>query len=113
MLLCPKLTCWLDLGLSQIFPISDEEIDEERTVVSASIMDPYVAIVRDDSSIVVLQMDSNGELDEIEKGDALLATRWLSASIYRAKANDNQALLYLLSAEGGLHVRLTAWTWIS
>lgn len=111
--MCPKLTYPLDLGLSQIFPISDEDIDEERTIVSASIVDPYVAIVRDDSSIVVLQTDGNGEIDEIEKGDALLATTWLSASIYRGKGNDGQALLYLLSAEGGLYVRLPPWTCIS
>lgn len=95
----------LDLGLSQIFPIADEDIDEERRVISASFADPYAAILRDDSSIMVLAADDNGDIDEVDKGDVLLASKWLSASVYRGEANGGPPMLYLLSAEGGLYVR--------
>ncbi|KAI9811358.1 MAG: mRNA cleavage and polyadenylation factor subunit [Pycnora praestabilis] len=108
-----------DLSIAQIFPMTDEITGAEPKVVSTSFADPYLLIVRDDSSVIVLEADDHGDLDEVERGDALLATKWISGSLYtdqshafQAEVQDNKGnkgkdartLLFLLSAEGGLHI---------
>ena len=72
-------------------------------------------VVRDDRSIKVLVADESGDLEEVEQGHSLRATRWTSGSLYD-DANDilrlefgdeddaSNVLLFLLTAEGGLHV---------
>src|SRR5436190_1070940 len=52
----------LDLGLAQIYPVWDEDASDERTVLLASISDPYILIIRDDSSLLVLQADNKVEI---------------------------------------------------
>ncbi|KAK6001203.1 hypothetical protein QM012_003286 [Aureobasidium pullulans] len=93
-----------DLGLSQIFPIIDEETDAELTVVHSSFCDPYLLLLREDSSLQILQVDKSGDLDELERGDAALASKWLSGSVYRSEKTGDKALAFLLSAEGGLSI---------
>lgn len=83
----------------------DEVTDAELTIVHTSFADPYLLVVRDDSSVVVLRADDTGDLDEVERGDALLATKWLSGSIHKSSGNNAKHLAYLLSSTGGLHVR--------
>ncbi|KAJ6145223.1 hypothetical protein N7470_009118 [Penicillium chermesinum] len=61
-----------DLGLAQIYPVWDEDTEEERTVRSVSFADPYIAIIRDDSSLLLLQTDESGDLDEAEDLTILL-----------------------------------------
>ncbi|KAF2085680.1 hypothetical protein K490DRAFT_46246 [Saccharata proteae CBS 121410] len=92
-----------ELSLDQILPMEDENGAELR-IISASFADPYILILRDDSSVIVLEADSKGEMEEIDRGDALLASKWLSGAIYRSAYTNDKALLYLLSAEGGLQV---------
>lgn len=96
--------CVLELGLAQIIPMEDEATGAEPKIISVSFADPYILVLRDDSSVIVLQADDSGDIEEIERGDAILATRWLSGSIYKSSVTDNKALVCLLSAEGGLHV---------
>ncbi|KEY74035.1 hypothetical protein S7711_02625 [Stachybotrys chartarum IBT 7711] len=107
-----------DLGLSQILPMLDEETGAEPRVVSASIQDPYLLLVRDDTSIFVASMDSNNELEEVEKTDASLAsTKWLAGCLYadtkgvfQPVQGDNgvetgqKIMMFLLSATGALHI---------
>ncbi|KAG9684080.1 protein CFT1, partial [Aureobasidium melanogenum] len=93
-----------DLGLSQIFPIIDEETDAELTVVHSSFCDPYLLLLREDSSLQILQVDKSGDLDELERGDAALASKWLSGSVYKSEKTGDKALVFLLNAEGGLAV---------
>ncbi|KAK5165677.1 hypothetical protein LTR04_000989, partial [Oleoguttula sp. CCFEE 6159] len=93
-----------ELGLAQIMPMEDEITDAELKVVSASFADPYLLILRDDASAQVLEADSNGDIDELERGDALLATKWLSGCVYKSPSVGGKALVFLLSAEGGLHI---------
>jgi cleavage and polyadenylation specificity factor subunit 1 len=77
--------------LAQIYPVWDDETNEERVAVSASIADPYLAIIRDDSSLLLLQVDESGDLDEVTVPEDAAARKWLSASIYFDK-NDFFAL---------------------
>lgn len=97
-----------DLGLSQIFPIIDEDTDAELKVIHSTFCDPYLLLIRDDYSIQILETDKNGELDEVERTDALLSSRWLSGCVYKSEVTGGKALLFLLTAEGGLVVRFHA-----
>ena len=45
----------------------DEETGAEPRVVSASIADPFLMILRDDNSVFIAKIGSNDELDEVEK----------------------------------------------
>ncbi|KAJ5577799.1 uncharacterized protein N7459_006763 [Penicillium hispanicum] len=74
-----------DLGLAQIYPIWDEDTDEERAAVTASFADPYLAILRDDSSLLLLQADDNGDIDEVSLPDDISTSKWRFSSLYRDK----------------------------
>ncbi|KAI1872254.1 uncharacterized protein JN550_003973 [Neoarthrinium moseri] len=107
-----------DFGLSQILPMLDEETGLEPRVVNASIADPFLLLVRDDSSVCVMKIDKTLELEELEKeDDTLLSTKWLTGCLYEdttgifanvqtdkgAKPGEN-IMMFLLSANGALHV---------
>jgi cleavage and polyadenylation specificity factor subunit 1 len=55
-------------------------------VMSASFADPYLAIIRDDSSLLLLQADSSGDIDEVDVNEETAAQKWLSCCLYRDKA---------------------------
>ncbi|KAF7559018.1 hypothetical protein G7046_g5145 [Stylonectria norvegica] len=107
-----------DLGLSQILPMLDEDTGAEPRVISASIADPYLLLVRDDNSIFVAQIDSNNELEEVERTDLnLLSTKWLAGCLYtdtkgmfqptsgdKGTESDTKIIMFLLSASGALHM---------
>ncbi|KAK8075215.1 CPSF A subunit region [Apiospora hydei] len=107
-----------DFGLSQILPMLDEETGAEPRVVSASISDRYLLLVRDDSSIFVAGIDNNLELEELEKeDDTIMATKWLSGCLYEDTAHTftlaptdkgskpgENVVMFLLSGAGALHV---------
>lgn len=97
--------------------MTDEITGAEPKIISASFADPYVLLVRDDASVMILKADESGDLDEIERGDELLITKWLSGSLYEDaddsfrlgpddETEDDTAnvLMFLLSADGGLYV---------
>jgi cleavage and polyadenylation specificity factor subunit 1 len=100
----------------------DEETGAEPRVVNASIADPYLMLVRDDSSVCVVKIDKNLELEEIDKEDATLqSTKWLTGCLYEdttgifaevptdkgAKSGEN-VFMFLLSSSGALHVSCLA-----
>ncbi|KAI9813362.1 MAG: mRNA cleavage and polyadenylation factor subunit [Thelocarpon impressellum] len=101
-----------DLGLAQILPMMDESTETEPKAVSCSFADPYMLVIRDDASVMVLQSDQSGDLEELERGDALVGPRWLSGSLYRDRERffqvpptmkeGQQVLMFLLSDEGSL-----------
>ena len=87
-------------------------------MISASFADPYVLLIRDDSSAIVLTADENGDLDEISQSEPFKAGQWLSGSLYEDSSDvlrleypeesEDEAgnvLMFLLNARGGLHVR--------
>lgn len=95
----------------------DEETGVEPRVITASIADPYLLLIRNDSSAFVAHMDNNSELEEVEKGDSLTSTKWVTGCLYAdksgtfsetqsngdAKSGEN-VLMFLLGATGALHV---------
>jgi cleavage and polyadenylation specificity factor subunit 1 len=111
-----KLTM-TDLGLAQIYPVWDEDTSDERMAVSASLADPYIAILRDDSTLMLLQADDSGDLDEMELNDSAREGKWRSCCLYWDKAEifsstgpaskqrtDCELFLFLLSIDCRLHV---------
>lgn len=72
-----------DLGLAQIYPLWDEDTSDERTAVSTSFADPYLAIIRDDSSLLLLQADESGDIDEVSLSEGVTAQKWLSCCLYQ------------------------------
>ncbi|KAL8945889.1 MAG: hypothetical protein Q9222_007636, partial [Ikaeria aurantiellina] len=106
-----------DFGLAQIFPMTDEATGAEPKVVSSSFTDPYVLLVRDDESAMVLRVDESGDLDEVEQGDDLRKTGFRSGSLYE-DSNDvfrleseieieddaGNVLMFLLTVGGGLQI---------
>lgn len=95
--------------------MQDEETGAEPRVLSASICDPYLLLIRDDSSAFVAHMNSHNELEEIEKEDSTLtSTKWVSGCLYidttglfgRVQSDKKTVniFMFLLSAAGSLQV---------
>lgn len=97
--------------------MTDDVTGAEPKVLSATFADPYVLLVRDDMSIMVLKADESGDLDEIEQTAASLEHKWLSGSLYedpndilRLESDDDDedeagnVLMFLLNIQGGLEV---------
>ncbi|KAI1752219.1 CPSF A subunit region-domain-containing protein [Xylaria castorea] len=107
-----------DFGLSQIVPMLDEDTGAEPRIEYASIVDPYILLVRDDASVFIAKMENNLELEELEKDDtALISKRWITGCLYEDKfgvflttPNDRGArsgeniVMFLLSKTGALYV---------
>ncbi|KAG5993594.1 hypothetical protein E4U43_003458, partial [Claviceps pusilla] len=110
-----------DLGLSQILPMLDEETGAEPRITSASIVDPYLLLIRDDSSVFIAQIDSNNELEEVVKPEGpLKCLKWVSGCLYHdtqgvfqassgggnqpQAADASRIMMFLLSSTGALHV---------
>lgn len=109
----------IDLGLAQIYPVWDEDTSEERIAVSASLVGSYLAILRDDSTLLLLQADDSGDLDEVSLEESLagLGSNWLSCCLYYDKNGvfeaacpgldgppKDETLLFLLSLDCRLYV---------
>lgn len=105
------------LGLGQIIPMFDEDTEAEPKIISASFADPYLLLVRDDASIFMISCDENNELEEMERGDVLLTTKWMSGSLYTdtsnlfgqdytgtAKQDGSNVFMFLLTSTGALHI---------
>ncbi len=82
----------------------DEANDTELKIVHSHFCDPYLLIIRNDSSALVLEANERGEISELEGGDGLLATKWLSGSVHKPAAVKVTTLIYVLSDDGALHV---------
>ncbi|OAA62286.1 protein CFT1 [Cordyceps fumosorosea ARSEF 2679] len=105
-----------DLGLSQILPMMDEETGAEPRVVSASIADPYLTIIRDDHSVFIAKIGSNDELEEVEKDKSpLTSIKWQTGCLYAdhdgifqpkqpEEGDDSRVMLFLMSTAGALHM---------
>ncbi|KAI9758008.1 MAG: hypothetical protein M4579_003244 [Chaenotheca gracillima] len=110
-----------DLGLAQIYPMTDEASGAEPKIISASFADPYVLLVRDDRTILILVCDESGDLEEVESGSVFSSKEWISGSLYadsedvfalpRTNASSDPVkkitLGFLLTVDGGLEIRGT------
>ncbi|XHG02780.1 mRNA cleavage and polyadenylation factor subunit, variant 2 [Aspergillus wentii] len=101
-----------ELGLAQIYPVWDEDTSDERMAVAASFVDPYLAILRDDSTLLLLQADEKGDLDEVVLSEDISTKKWLSSCVYydhngcfsmvdpaSEKSSRRTVLLFLLSSD--------------
>ncbi|PYH72415.1 cleavage/polyadenylation factor CFT1 [Aspergillus vadensis CBS 113365] len=107
----------MDLGLTQIYPIWDDDTNDERMAVSASLADSCLAILRDDSTLLFLQADDSGDLDEVVLGEDVASGKWISCCLYSDKTGlfssidqtlsepvKNDMFLFLLSHDCKLFV---------
>jgi cleavage and polyadenylation specificity factor subunit 1 len=93
-----------DLGLSQIIPMIDEETEEELKIAHTSFCDPYLLVLRDDSSVQVLQVEKSGDVEPLDPGEEILTeSTWLSGCAYSGKLTNDQAVVFLLREDGSLH----------
>jgi len=88
--------------MDQILPMEDEESGSELRVINASFADPYLLILREDSSVKILKASGDGELEDVE-ATGLSSTQWLSASLFKSVTFE-EVFAFLLTPEGGLHV---------
>ncbi|KAH8813165.1 CPSF A subunit region-domain-containing protein [Xylogone sp. PMI_703] len=105
-----------DFGLAQILPMFDEETQAEPKIVGASLADPFILLIRDDSSVFVAKCDDNNELEELEKEDeTLLSKNWLTGCLYvdtmgvfksadKAQKAGENVMTFLLDATGALYI---------
>lgn len=76
-------------------------------------------LLRDDSSVMILKADEKGDLEEIERGEIFLGSKWLSGSLYEdsndvlrlesGEEDDDESgnvLMFLLATGGGLQVSI-------
>lgn len=99
----------------------DEDTGAEPRIEYASIVDPYILLVRDDASVFIAKMDNNLELEELEKDNAaLLSKKWITGCLYEDKFGvflttpsdkgtglGKNIVMFLLSKTGALYVCLT------
>ncbi|ERS96867.1 hypothetical protein HMPREF1624_07076 [Sporothrix schenckii ATCC 58251] len=102
-----------DLGLSQILPMVDEDTDVELKILSSSMTDEYLLVIRDDASAFVAKMNKDFELEELEREDEpLTSTKWATGCLYHdtiGAFSDNASgegniLMFLLSEAGQFHI---------
>jgi cleavage and polyadenylation specificity factor subunit 1 len=85
--------------------------------VSASFIDPYLVIIRDDSSVLLLQADESGDLDEVSLPNDISSSQWRSGCLYNDNSqsfsvagssskgsSEGEVLLFLLNLEYKLSV---------
>ena len=83
--------------------MEDEESGAELRITNTSFADPYILVLRDDSSVAILQADEIGDIEELESG-GLSKTQWLSGCLFRSPTFGERTLAFLLTVEGGLRV---------
>ncbi|KAI0200878.1 CPSF A subunit region-domain-containing protein [Astrocystis sublimbata] len=107
-----------DFGLSQIVPMLDEDTGAEPRVEYASIVDPYIMLIRDDASVFIAKMDNNLELEELEKEDSTLnSKKWTTGCLYEDRSgvfvtpphdkgatHGDNIIMFLLSKTGALYI---------
>jgi cleavage and polyadenylation specificity factor subunit 1 len=93
-----------DLALSQIIPMIDEETEEELKIAHTSFCDPYLLVLRDDSSVQILRVEKNGDVEPLEPDDTTLTeSKWLGGCAYSGSLTRDQAVIFLLREDGSLH----------
>jgi hypothetical protein len=85
--------------------MGEETSDGDLSITRVSFCDPYISILRDDASIMILRLDTKlGELVEMS-GKALQDNQWLCASFYKPTQAKSGIQAILTTSKGGLRVR--------
>lgn len=84
--------------------------------VKASFAEPYMTLLKDDRSVVILKADKKGELEELDLPESFIGNTFTSADLYldstdffhasrfRTSSSDADILLTLLSTGGSLSI---------
>jgi len=88
--------------MDQIITMEDEESGAELRILNACFADPYLLVLRDDSSVKVYKASGSGDVEDLE-ASGLTSTRWLSVSLFKSSIFQ-EVFAFLLTPEGGLHV---------
>jgi cleavage and polyadenylation specificity factor subunit 1 len=88
--------------MDQILPMEDEDGGNELNVINASFADPYLLILRHDSSVKIFKATGDGELEDVE-ATGFSGTPWLSASLFKS-ASFTEIFAFLLTPEGALRI---------
>ncbi|CAA9957479.1 SFT1 Pre cleavage and polyadenylation specificity factor [Pyrenophora teres f. maculata] len=94
-----------ELNLVHIQSMEEEEeggSTKELNIINASFADPYLLILREDSSVKIFKANSDDELEEVE-ASGLSGAQWLSASLFKS-SSFTEIFAFLLTPEGGLRV---------
>ncbi|KAF1833314.1 hypothetical protein BDW02DRAFT_631356 [Decorospora gaudefroyi] len=91
-----------ELNMDQILPMEDEASGDELNVITASFADPYLLVLRHDSSVKIFKATGDGELEDVE-ASGFSGMQWLSASLFKS-ASFTQVFAFLLTSEGALRV---------
>ena len=92
------------MNLQDIISMEDENGNDGIRILNATFADPYLLILKEDSSLKLYKAIGADELEDVEASD-LSSTQWLSASLFRSSTFD-EIYAFLLTHEGGLHVRI-------
>src|ERR1700753_1738672 len=93
-----------DFGLEQIIEMHDDVKDIDLRIVRASFCDPYVLVLREDASIMILELDKrSGELVEMSGGDDFEG-EWQTGHLYKPFGSGSPPLALLTNSSGGLKV---------
>jgi cleavage and polyadenylation specificity factor subunit 1 len=88
--------------MDEMFTVEDEETGEDLQIINASFADPYLLILREDSSVKVFKTNDAAELEDID-ASGLTSTKWLTASLFKPSVM-SEIYALLLTQEGGLRV---------
>ena len=91
-----------DLSLSQIIPMIDDETDAELKIVHTSFCDPYLLVIRDDSSVQLLWVGESGDIEPLENDATVKERKWLSGCLH--DGFHEEPVLFLLAADGGVYL---------
>lgn len=93
-----------DLSLDAIVPQESDDGDTELKILHTSFCDPYVLVLRDDSSVQILKADERGDVEPLELDSALQGGKWVSGCLHHTQATGGSTCAYLLGADGSLNV---------
>ncbi|KAF2013333.1 protein CFT1 [Aaosphaeria arxii CBS 175.79] len=91
-----------ELNMDQMIPMEDETSGDELQVIGASFADPYLLVLREDSSAKIFKASSSDEVEDVECS-GLSSSQWLSASLFKS-SKIPEIYTLLLSPEGGLYM---------
>lgn len=92
-----------DLSLDAIVPQESDDGETELKIVHTSFCDPYVLVLRDDSSVQILKADEKGEVEPVELDDSIKASKWTSGCLHSKQSTGNVTCAYLLGEDGSLN----------
>lgn len=94
-----------DLSLSQIIPMTDEQTDAELSIVYAQFCDPYLLLIRNDSTLQILIFDKKSQdVEPIELPEDMAKQKCIGGSIYSGSLTHGHHAAFILLDDGTLQI---------